>query len=89
MEEQLSATGIILEVLGDLELPILNPLVKANYGYEVLLELPAGRKLTKDILQKDLEDKELRVIDIDVFRDRTGHYAWIIVTPNKREAQIG
>ena len=32
MEEQLSATGIILEVLGDLELPILNPLVKADYG---------------------------------------------------------
>jgi len=89
MEEILSPTGVILEVLGDLELPIMNPIKKTDNGYEVMLSFLKNKKLSKDILQHDLENKGLKVIDIDVFREKAERYAWIEVIPNETGEEIG
>ena len=89
MDETLSPTGVILEVLGDLELPIITPIKEIGERYLVMLSLPKSRKYSKDILKRDLESKGLKVLDIDVFREQGEHYAWIEVIPSETGAENG
>lgn len=89
MEETLSPTGVILEVLGDLELPILTPIKETSDRYVVMLSLPMNRKLTKDILKQDLENKGLKVLDVDTFREDSKRFAWIEVVPTGTGDEIG
>lgn len=89
MDETLSPTGVILEVLGDLELQIITPIKETGERYLVMLSLPKSRKYSKDILKRDLESKGLKVLDIDVFREQGEHYAWIEVIPSETGAENG
>lgn len=89
MEETLSPTGVILEVLGDLELPILTPIKETEDRYMIMLSLSKNRKLTKDILQQELENKGLKVLDVDTFREDGERFAWIEVVPNGTGDEIG
>ena len=89
MDETLSPTGVILEVLGYLELPIITPIKEIGERYLVMLSLPKSRKYSKDILKRDLESKGLKVLDIDVFREQGEHYAWIEVIPSETGAENG
>lgn len=89
MTENLSDTGVILEVLGDLELPILKPINKVDEGYELMLSYPKDKNLTKEFIKQELEQKGLTVVDIDAFREKTERYAWVIVVPNIQEEEIG
>lgn len=89
MDETLSPTGVILEVLGDLELPIITPIKETGERYLGMLSLPKSKKYSKDILKRDLESKGLKVLDIDVFREQGEHYAWIEVIPSETGAENG
>lgn len=89
MDETLSPTGVILEVLGDLELPIITPIKETGDRYLGMLSLPKSKKYSKDILKRDLESKGLKVLDIDVFREQGEHYAWIEVIPSETGAENG
>ena len=89
MDETLSPTGVILEVLGDLELPIITPIKETGDIYLVMLSLPKSKKYSKDILKRDLESRGLKVLDIDVFREQGEHYAWIEVIPSETGAENG
>lgn len=89
MDETLSPTGVILEVLGDLELPIITPIKETGDKYLVMLSLPKSKKYSKDILKRDLESKGLKVLDIDVFREQGERYAWIEVIPSDTGAENG
>ncbi len=89
MDEMLSPTGVILEVLGDLELPIITPIKEADDRYEVFLSLPISRKFSKDILKQNLENKGLLVLDINIFRENNERSAWIKVIPSETGAKNG
>ncbi len=89
MDETLSPTGVILEVLGDLELSIITPIKETGDRYLVMLSLPKSKKYSKDILKQDLENKGLKVFDIDVFREQGERYAWIEVIPSETGGENG
>ena len=89
MNEDLSPTGIILEVLGDLELPLIKPIRETDSGFEVMVKFPDDRKYSKDILYEDFTNKKLKVISIDAFREKNEHYAWAIVKPAANEVENG
>ncbi len=89
MEENLSTTGVILEILGDLELPLLYKIKEKSEGYEVMVSLPNTRRINKEILQSTFTSKGFIVVEIDVFREKGCRYAWFIVKEPDNEVVNG
>ncbi len=79
MNENLSTTGIILEVLGDLELPLLHPIREKEDGFVVMVSLPARCSVNKNSLKDALEKSSLVVTKIDMFSEEYGRYAWVFI----------
>lgn len=83
MEENLSTTGEILEILGDLELPLLNRIEEKEEGYEVMVSLPRKKGINKAFLKNFFEEHGMVVVELDVYREETERYAWFVLKKNE------
>lgn len=75
----------IKDSLKTLDFPLLGEPRKIETGYEIVIGLEHKKRIAKKTIKALLQSKQLLVLEIDVFLDKCGHYAYALINPIHNE----